>query len=149
MAFARSFNTLNGIAKAVIQISTRGRLLLRPQKRTGEGPVHSPISRHHQQPKHAKANKQTKTKTTQKTKQTTNKKQQQRNNWLPVHWRIHAKGDNIVSSHYGMATNITKKGRTQTHTRPYTQVRAATQHHAEPGIPQPGSPRSYGTSRKA
>ena len=37
----------------------------------------------------------------------------------------------IVSSHYGTATKITKKGRTQTHTRPYTQVRAATQHHAE------------------
>ena len=26
---------------------------------------------------------------------------------------------------------LPKKGRTQTHTRPYTQVRAATQHHAE------------------
>ena len=37
----------------------------------------------------------------------------------------------IVSSHYGTATKITKKGRTQTHTRPYTQVRAATQHHPE------------------
>ena len=42
--------------------------------------------------------------------------------------RFIARGDNIVSSHHSMAISKTKnkqkRGRTQTHTRPYTQVRS-------------------------
>ena len=67
-----------------------------------------------------------------------------RNDSLPVHWRIHARGDNIVSSHLGMVTNkTTKKGRTPTHTRPYPQVIEATQHHAEIRDPPSQDPRDH------
>ena len=38
---------------------------------------------------------------------------------------------------------LPKKGRTQTHTRPYTQVREATQHHAETRDPPSQDPRDH------
>ena len=97
-----------------------------------------------------KANRQQKqpqTKTTQtknQTKQTENNNH--RNDWLPVHWRISARGDNFVSSHLGMATTRktpNREKRTPTHTRPYPQVIEATQHHAEIRDPPSQDPRDH------
>ena len=50
-----------------------------------------------------------------------------------------------MSSHHSMAINQTKnrKGGTQTHTRPYSQVREATQHHAETRDPPSQDPRDH------
>ena len=57
------------------------------------------------------------------------------NDWQPVHWWIHAGDGNIVSPHPSVTkqkqTTKQRKGGTKTQTRPYTQVREATQHHAE------------------
>ena len=47
-----------------------------------------------------------------------------------------------MSSHHGMAAN-TKKGRKPTNTGPYTQVREATQHHAETRDPHSQDPRDH------
>ena len=84
----------------------------------------------------------TATKTTQKQTKTN---PQKRSDWQPVHWQIHARGDNIVSSHH-MAANKQKRGETTTNTRPYSQVRSNTAPCGNQGSPQPGSPRSQGAS---
>ena len=50
-----------------------------------------------------------------------------------------------MSSHHSMAINQTnnRKGGTQTHTRPYSQVREATQRHAETRDPPSQDPRDH------
>ena len=76
MASARSFNTLNGIAKALISKLIREAVCwLRPQKRTGEGPVQSkkPSSSTTNQ-KTARTNHQNNTKT--------NRNQPTKEEWL-------------------------------------------------------------------
>ena len=139
MALARSFTTLYDIAWAVMQISVPGHLLLRPQKRTGEGPVHSPLGRHHHKPgkqqRHTKQNQ-----TIYKTKQQNqNKPKPDTQEWLaPSSLVIHAGDGSIVSSHPIMA----KKARKQTkqkgnkHTQGHTH-RWEKQHNTmrKPGIP--------------
>ena len=48
----------------------------------------------------------------------------------------------VISSWYGHKQKH-KKGRTPTHTRPYPQVREATQHHAETRDPPSQDPRDH------
>ena len=116
------------------QINTRGRLLIEGHKRELVKDLYivQEAVIFNNKPNKAKTNHQNKTKTNP----------QKRNDWLPVHWQIHARGDNIVSPHHGMAANI-KKGRTPTNTRPYPQVREATQHHAETRDPPSQDPRDH------
>ena len=95
--------------------------------------------------------KDTQNKTKQNTKQTTKPEQDQKrtheNDWQPVHWWIHAGDGNIVSPHPSVAkqkqTTKQRKGGTKTQSRPYTQVREATQHHAETRDPPSQDPRDH------
>ena len=122
------------------QINTRGRLLIEGHKRELVKDLYivqeAVITNN--KPKNGK------NKPPKQHKNKTENNPQKRNDWLPVHWQIHARGDNLVSSHHGMAANIDKKGRTPTYTRPYPQEgdRSNKAHCGNQGSPQPGSPRS-------
>ena len=136
-----------------MQISGPGHLLLRAAKENWGGPAHSPSGRHiinQANSKGTQKQNQKHTKPNNKTRISQNRTH--KNDWHPVHLWIQAGDGSIVSSHPSMAKkqeNKQRKRGKQTHTRPYTQLREATQHHAETGDPQPGSPRSHGLSRMA
>ena len=139
------------------QINARGRLLIEDRKRELVRDLYmsKKPSFHEQHKQKTKNNKKRQTdnksnhkpkqpKQKTKTKQTENNNH--RNDWLPVHWRISARGDNFVSSHLGMATTRktpNREKRTPTHTRPYPQVIEATQHHAEIRDPPSQDPRDH------
>ena len=118
MAFARSFKTLYVIAESFISKLMHGHLLFEERKRELVGTCTVQRANRPQ--------KQSQTKTNQPKNQTHQTKENtHRNDCLPVHWRIHAIGDNFVLSHLGMASNKNikqKKKNTDTHTRPYPQV---------------------------
>ena len=122
------------------QINTRGRLLIEGHKRELVKDLYivQEAVIINNKPKNGK------NKPPKQHKNKTETNPQKRNDWLPVHWQIHARGDNLVSSHHGMAANKDKKGRTPTYTRPYPQEgdRSNKAHCGNQGSPQPGSPRS-------
>ena len=122
------------------QINTRGRLLIEGHKRELVKDLYivQEAVIINNKPKNGK------NKPPKQHKNKTETNPQKRNDWLPVHWQIHARGDNLVSSHHGMAANKDKKGRTPTATRPYPQEgdRSNKAHCGNQGSPQPGSPRS-------
>jgi len=78
------------------------------------------MSRHHQQTKKTEDSKQNNPPKQRKNHPNSNTP---RNDWLPVHWQNHARGDNIVSSHQGMAENktTTKKRGEHRHTQGHTR----------------------------
>ena len=139
------------------QINARGRLLIEDRKRELVRDLY--IVQKAVIPRTAQTNKQTKTE-----KKTANRQQKQpqtkqpqqktkqtennifRNDWLPIHCWINARGDNFVSSHLGMATTRktpNRERRTPAHTRSYPQVIEATQHHAETRDPPSQDPRDH------
>ena len=144
MASARSFNTLYGIAKALISKLTRKAVCwLRATKENWWGPVHSPISRHLQQ--------QTKQSKDKPPKQHNNKNKNQptKEEWLATsslvdsckRWQ-HC----VISSWYGRKH---KKGKnTNKHKAIHAGERSNTAPCGNQGSPQPGSPRSQGACRK-